>query len=106
MDDKVVRAMRAQPMKLVAERQSAGDPDAHFQHGKHGKASEIGYEIFFTTDSQQLFIDEVDVSAQAGQAQTIFEQKLDASQPGQEWSVDDEFSTGPCWPKLKRSRSS
>ncbi len=94
VDDQAVRALRAQPMKPVAERQSAGDPDAHFQRGKHGKSSTLGYEIFFTTDSEQLFIDEVDVSAQPGQAHTLFEKKLEASQPGQQWSVDGELSTG------------
>ncbi len=94
VDDKKVKARRTQPMKPVADRQSAGDPEAHFQRGKHGKASELGYEIFFTTDSQQLCIDAVDVSAKAGQGETLFLEKLAASEPGQEWSVDGEFSTG------------
>ncbi len=40
VDQSEVTIRRAQPMKSVAERQAAGDPDAHFQRGKQGKASE------------------------------------------------------------------
>jgi transposase len=94
VDDQGVKARRKQPMKPVADRQSAGDPDAHFQRGKHGKPSTLGYEIFFTTDSEQLFIEAVDVSAEANQGTTIFAQKLEESHPGQEWSVDGEFPIG------------
>ncbi len=95
VDQSGVKTRRGQPMKPVADRQSAGDPAAHFQRGKHGKRSELGYDIFFTTDSKQLFIEAVDVSAAASQGQTIFTEKLEQSDPGQEWSVDAEFSTGP-----------
>ncbi len=89
-----VESRHEQEMKSVSERVSAGDPEAHFQRGKQGKKSELGYEIFFTTDGKDLFITEVDVSAEASQGQTIFSEKLDESQPGQQWSVDAEFSTG------------
>ncbi len=94
VDQQAVQQRRQTPMKPVADRQSAGDPDARFQRGKHGRPSELGYEIFFTTDAQQLFIEGVDVSAQACQGQTIFAEKLAQSDPGQTWSVDAEFSTG------------
>ena len=60
-----VSTRREQPMKAVSERQSVGDPDAHFQRGKHGNPSELGYEIFFSTDSQELFIEDVTGSAEA-----------------------------------------
>jgi len=96
-----VKSRREQPMRPVADRQSAGDPEAHFQRGKHGKPSELGYEIFFTTDSTQLFIEAVDVSAEASQGQSIFTEKLEQSAPGQEWSVDAEFSTGPLLEKAE-----
>jgi len=94
VDQHEAKTRREQPMKPVAERRSAGDPEAYFQRGKHGKTSELGYEIFFTTDSKQLFIEDVDVSAEACQGQTIFMEKLKQSCPQQEWSVDAEFSTG------------
>ncbi len=81
-------------MRPVADRQSTGDPDARFQRGKHGKPSELGYEYFFTTDSNELFVEQVDVSCEAGQGQSIFAEKLKQSKPKQEWSVDAEFSTG------------
>ncbi len=90
-----IHRRRQEPMKPVAERQSAGDPEARFQRSKHGRPSELGYEIFFTTDAQQLFIEDVDVSATACQGQTIFAEKLAQSEPGHTWSVDAEFSTGP-----------
>ena len=95
VDQQAIKIRRKQSMKPVEERQSAGDPDAYFQRGKHGKPSELGYELFFTTDSEQLFIEQVDVSSKAGQGQSIFAEKLKQSTPGQEWSVDAEFSTGP-----------
>ncbi len=44
MDDQGVNARRKPPMKPVAERQSAGNPDAHFQRGTHGKPSRSMYE--------------------------------------------------------------
>jgi hypothetical protein len=81
-------------MKPVNERQSAGDPEARFQRGKHGKRSELGYEIFFSTDSAQLFIEDVLVSANASQGPVLFTEKLTQSEPGQQWSVDAEFRTG------------
>lgn len=93
-DNAGVDARWAQEMKPVGERQSAGDPDARFQRGKHGKRSELGYEIFFSTDSAQLFIEDVLVSARASQGQTLFTDKLAQSEPGQQWSVDAEFRTG------------
>jgi transposase len=104
VDDQAVRARRTQPMKPVAARQSAGDPDAHFQRGKHGKPSTLGYEIFFSTDSEQLFIETVDVSAKANQGTTIFEQKLEESHPGQEWSVDGEFPIGEILAKAEEKQ--
>ena len=103
VDQHAVKVRREQPMKPVADRQSAGDPDAGFQRGKHGKPSELGYEFFFTTDSRQLFIEQVDISCEAGQGQTIFAEKLKQSTPKQEWSVDTEFSTGPLL-KLAETR--
>ncbi len=104
VDDQRVKARRKQPMKPVAERQSAGDPDAHFQRGKHGKPSKLGYEIFFSTDSEQLFIETVDVSSEANQGTTIFEHKLEESQPGQEWSVDGEFPIGDILAKAEEKQ--
>jgi len=104
VDQREMKTRREQPMKPVADRQSAGDPEAHFQRGKHGKTSELGYEIFFTTDSKQLFIEDVDVSAEACQGQVIFTEKLEQSEPGQEWSVDAEFSTGPLLEKAEEKR--
>ena len=104
VDDQRVKARRKQPMKPVAERQSAGDPDAHFQRGKHGKPSVLGYEVFFTTDSEQLFIEAVDVSTKANQGVSIFEHKLDESQPGQEWSVDGEFPVGDILAKAEEKQ--
>jgi transposase len=94
VDNTGVDARWSQEMKPVGERQSAGDPDARFQRGKHGKRSELGYEIFFSTDSAQLFIEEVLVSAKASQGQSLFTEKLAQSKPGQQWSVDAEFRTG------------
>ncbi|MCP4400041.1 MAG: hypothetical protein GY801_22390 [bacterium] len=104
VDTSAVSRRREEPMKPVSERQSAGDSDAHFQRGKHGKASELGYEVFFTTDSKQLFIEDVDVSAEACRGQAIFTQKLDQSAPGQEWSVDAEFSTGELLDKAEQKQ--
>jgi len=93
-DNAGVDARWSQEMKPVGDRQSAGDPDARFQRGKHGKRSELGYEIFFSTDSAQLFIEDVLVSAEASQGQSLFTEKLVQSEPGQQWSVDAEFRTG------------
>ncbi len=94
VDQQAVQRRRQEAMKPVSERQSAGDPEARFQRSKHGRPSELGYEIFFTTDCHQLFIEEVDVSATSCQGQALFADKLAQSEPGQEWSVDAEFSTG------------
>jgi transposase len=93
-DNGVVEARWSQEMKPVAERLSAGDSAARFQRGKHGKRSELGDEVFFSTDGQQLFIEEVIVSAEASQGQQVFLGKLAQSQEGQQWSVDAEFATG------------
>lgn len=94
VDNASVDARWAQEMKPVGDRQSAGDPDARFQRGKHGKRSELGYEIFFSTDSAQLFIEDVLVSADASQGQALLTEKLTQSEPGHQWSVDAEFRTG------------
>ncbi|MCP4704477.1 MAG: hypothetical protein GY865_07690 [candidate division Zixibacteria bacterium] len=94
VDNQLLEARRNQEMKPVAERRSAGDPEAQFQRTKHGKTGELGYEIFFSSDAQQLFIVDVDLSAQPSQGQSIFKKKLEQSQPGQTWSVDGEFTTG------------
>ncbi|MEJ2117840.1 MAG: transposase [Alphaproteobacteria bacterium] len=93
-DTSAVDARWAQEMKPVGARQSAGDPEARFQRGKHGKRSELGYEVFFSTDSVQLFIEDVLVSAEPSQGQALFKAKLAQSEPGQQWSVDAEFRTG------------
>jgi transposase len=93
-DNRGVDARWSQAMKPVGERQSAGDPDARFQRGKHGKRSELGYEVFFSTDGAQLFIEDVLVSAEASQGQALFTEKLAQSEPGQQWSVDAEFRIG------------
>ncbi len=93
-DNQATDARRSEPMKSVADRQSKADKTARFQRAKHGKRSELGYEIFFSTDSHELFIDGVPVSAEASQGQAIFKQMLENSQPGQAWSVDGEFNTG------------
>ncbi len=52
-DNGAVEARRAHEMKPVSERQSTGDPEARFQRGKHGKRSDVGYEVFFSTDGKQ-----------------------------------------------------
>jgi transposase len=93
-DNAAIDARWTQEMKPVNERQSAGDPDARFQRGKHGKRSELGYDVFFSTDSAQLFIEDVLVSADASQGQALFLKKVSQSEPGQQWSVDAEFRTG------------
>lgn len=100
-DNAAVEARRAQPMKPVADRQSAGDPEARFQRAKHGKRSELGYEVFFSTDGEQLFIADVQVSAEASQGQTLFLDKLEQSEAGQAWSVDAEFATGDILAKAE-----
>jgi hypothetical protein len=88
-------------MKPVAERHSAGDPAARFQRGKHGKRSELGYEVFFSTDGKQLFIEDVQVSAAACQGQQLFLDKLEQSEQGQTWSVDAEFAEGDILAKAE-----
>jgi transposase len=100
-DNAAVEARRSQEMKPVAERQSAGDPEARFQRAKHGKRSELGYEVFFSTDGQQLFIEDVLVSAEASQGQSLFLEKLAQSKAGQMWSVDAEFATGDILEKAE-----
>lgn len=94
VDDQLLDARRSQPMKPVSERRSAGDPNAQFQPKKHGKSGPLGYEIFFTTDLNQLFLDVPDVSAAPSQGKRIFKEKLGNSRPGQQWNVDGEFTTG------------
>ena len=59
-----------------------------------GQKGVLGYEIFLTTNGKDLFITEVDVASQANQGQAIFQKKLEASEAGQTWNVDAEFSTG------------
>lgn len=93
-DNAGVDARWSQEMKPVGERQSAGDPEARFQRGKHGKRSELGDDMFFSTDSAQLCIEDVLVSAEASQGQSLLTEKLTQSEPGQQWSVDAEFRTG------------
>ena len=93
-DNAAVDARRSQEMKPVADRQSKGDPDARFQRGKHGNRSELGYDVFFSTDGKQLFIEDVQVSAEASHGKAIFVKKLEQSVPGQTWSVDAEFAEG------------
>jgi transposase len=100
-DNAAVEARRSQEMKPVADRQSAGDPEARFQRAKHGKRSELGYEVFFSTDGKQLFIEDVLVSAEASQGQSLFLEKLEQSDAGQTWSVDAEFATGDILEKAE-----
>jgi transposase len=100
-DNATVEARRDQEMKPVAERWAAGDPEARFQRGKHGKRSELGYEVFFSTDGKQLFIEDVQVSAEASQGQQLFLGKLEQSQAGQSWSVDAECATGDILEKAE-----
>jgi transposase len=100
-DNLAVDARRTQPMKPVADRQSKGDADARFQRGKHGKRSELGYEVFFSTDGKQLFIEDVHVAAEAAQGKSIFVEKLAQSDPGQTWSVDAEFAEGDILAKAE-----
>ncbi len=103
-DNAALDARRAEPMKPVAERASDGDPDARFQRGKHGKRSELGYEIFFSTDGKQLFIEDVQVSAEASQGQQVFLNKLEHSEAGQIWSADAEFATGEIAHKAEEKK--
>jgi transposase len=103
-DNAALDARRAEPMKSVADRTSAGDPDARFQRGKHGKPSELGYEIFFSTDGKQLFIEDVQVSEEASQGQQVFLGKLEQSEEGQTWSTDAEFSTGEILKKAEEKK--
>jgi transposase len=100
-DNTAVDARRSQEMKPVAERQSGGDPEARFQRGKHGKRSELGYEVFFSTDGKQLFIEDVQVSADASQGKQQFLEKLEQSEEGQRWSVDAEFAEGDILAKAE-----
>ena len=100
-DHALVDARRAQELKPVGERQSAGDPEARFQRGKQGKRSELGYEVFFSTDGKQLFIEDVQVSAEASQGQQMLLEKLEQSEAGQTWSVDAEFATGEILSKAE-----
>lgn len=100
-DNGAVDARRTHEMKPVSERQSAGDPEAQFQRGKHGTRSELGYEVFFSTDGKQLFIEDVQVSANASHGQQLFLDILEQSEEGQTWSVDAEFATGEILDKAE-----
>jgi transposase len=100
-DNTAVDARWSQKMKPVAERQSLGDPEARFQRGKHGKRSDLGYEVFFSTDGKQLFIEDVHVSAEASQGKVRFLEKLEQSEAGQTWSVDAEFAAGEILAKAE-----
>jgi len=100
-DNAAVETRRAQPMKPTADRHSAGDPDARFQRAKHGKRSQLGYEVFFSTDGKQLFIEDVLVSAEASQGQALFWDKLEQSEAGETWSVDAEFAQGEILAKAE-----
>jgi hypothetical protein len=100
-DNAAVETRGEQPLQPVAERVSEGDREARFQRGKHGKRSELGYEVFFSTDGKQLFIEDVIVSADASQGQQVFLDKLGQSQEGQQWSVDAEFATGEILKKAE-----
>jgi hypothetical protein len=100
-DNAAIEARRSQDMKPVADRQSKGDPDARFQRGKHGKRSEWGYDVFFSTDGKQLFIEDVQVSADASQGKQHFLEKLEQSEEGQTWSVDAEFAEGDILAKAE-----
>jgi hypothetical protein len=100
-DNGAVDARRSCEMKPVGKRQSAGDPDARFQRGKHGKRSELGYEVFFSTEGKQLFLEDVQVLADASQGQQLFLDKLEQSEAGQTWSVDAEFATGDILKKAE-----
>jgi transposase len=100
-DNAAVDARRSQKMKPVSQRQSAGDPDARFQRGKQGKRSELGYEVFFSTDGKQLFIEDVQVAAEASQGAQLFLDKLEQSEQGQIWSVDAEFAQGDILTKAE-----
>ncbi len=93
-DHAAVEARKTQEMLPVGERQSAGDPEARFQRGNHGTRSELGYEVFFSTDGKQLFIEDVQVSAEASQGKAQFLEKLGQSTAGQTWSVDAECADG------------
>jgi transposase len=104
VDNTAIDARWKTPLKPVAERQSEGDPNARFQRGKHGKRSELGYEVFFATDGKQLFIEDVIVSAEASQGQQVFLDKLEQSQEGQQWSVDAEFAAGEILKKAEEKR--
>jgi hypothetical protein len=85
----------------VGDRQSKGDAEARFQRGKHGKRSELGYEVFFSTDGKQLFVEDVQVSAEASHGKQQFLEKLEQSAEGQTWSVDAEFAEGDILAKAE-----
>jgi transposase len=103
-DHEAVGARRKHALKPVADRHSAGDADARFQRGKHGKRSELGYEVFFSTDGKELFIEDVQVSAEASQGQQLFLDKLEQSEEGQTWSADAEFATGKILDKAEEKK--
>jgi transposase len=100
-DNAAIEQRWQEPLKPVAERPSEGDREARFQRGKHGKRSELGYEVFFSTDGKQLFIEDVIVSAEASQGQQVFLENLEQSHDGQQWSVDAEFATGEILKKAE-----
>jgi hypothetical protein len=100
-DHAAVETRWEQPLKPVAERESAGDAEARFQRGKHGKRSELGDDVFFSTDGKQLFIEDVIVSAEASQGQPVFMGKLEQSPTAQQGSVDAEFAVGEVLKKAE-----
>jgi transposase len=87
-------ARRAQAMKPVVARQSAGDPEARFQRGNHGNRRELVDDGFFSTDGKPVFIEDGHVMAEAAQGQQVFVDKLEQRPEGQTWSVDAEFAQG------------
>ena len=50
--------------------------------------------MFFSTDGKQIFIEDVQVSAEVSCGQQVFLDKLEQSHAGQRWSVDAEFAKG------------
>jgi hypothetical protein len=61
----------------------------------------LGYEVFFSTDGKQLFIEDVQVSANASDGKQQFLEKLEHSEAGQTWSVDAEFAEGDILTKAE-----
>jgi hypothetical protein len=101
-DNGTVDARRSQTMKPVAERTSAGDPEARFQRGSHGKRSELGDDVFFSTDGQQLFIEEVLVSSEASQGGTSFCANVSSVRRGKRGVWRQRLRRGRCWRRLRK----